>query len=133
MQELSPDPSDSSLRGLPKYYGQFDKELSTASSNGSSLIVAPVPDVAYNVELHYLYQPTSLVTDTTGTWLSTNARDALLYGCIADAYTFLKGEPDLLQVYERRYAQEIAKLKNRAEARGRKDEYRYDSLRKPIQ
>ena len=76
--------------------------------------MAPVPDVAYNVELHYLYQPTSLVTDTTGTWLSTNARDALLYGCIADAYTFLKGEPDLLQVYERRYAQEIAKLKNRA-------------------
>ena len=133
MQEFSPDPSDSSLRGLPKYYGQFDKELSTASSNGSSLIVAPVPDVAYNVELHYLYQPTSLVTDTTGTWLSTNARDALLYGCIADAYTFLKGEPDLLQVYERRYAQEIAKLKNRAEARGRKDEYRYASLRKPIQ
>jgi hypothetical protein len=133
MQEYDPDPTDSSARGLPKYYAQFDKDLSTASDNGSTFIVAPVPDSNYNVELHYLYEPTSLVTDTTGTWLSQNARDALLYGCLVDAYTFSKGEPDLLQVYERRYNQEVAKLKNRAEARGRRDEYRYDELRRPVQ
>ena len=70
-----------------------------------------------------------MVTDTTGTWLSQNARNALLYGCLAEAYTFMKGEVDLLQLYETRFNLEITRLKNRAEARGRKDEYRYDSLR----
>jgi hypothetical protein len=76
-----------------------------------------------------LHKPNSLVTDTTGTWLSQNARNALLYGCLVEAYTFMKGEIDLLQLYETRFNLEITRLKNRAEARGRKDEYRYDSLR----
>lgn len=129
MQEYSEDPTDSTLRGLPLYYADFDKELSTASNNGSTLIVSPVPDVAYNVELHYLYKPTSLVTNTTGTWLSTNARNVLLYGALVEAYTFLKGEPDILIQYEKRFQEEVARIKNRAEGRGRRDEYRYDSLR----
>tara|TARA_A100001515_G_scaffold144672_2_gene149494 strand:- start:2703 stop:3377 length:675 start_codon:yes stop_codon:yes gene_type:complete len=129
MREYSVDPTDSTLRGLPKYYGEFDKELSTASNNGSTIIVAPVPDSNYNVELHYLYKPNSLVTDTTGTWVSKNARNALLYGSLVEAYIFMKGENDLLQQYEQRFAGEINRLKNLAEARGRRDEYRYDSLR----
>tara|TARA_Y100000816_G_scaffold287017_1_gene269058 strand:- start:3194 stop:3595 length:402 start_codon:yes stop_codon:yes gene_type:complete len=129
MQEYSEDPSDSSLRGLPLYYAQFDKELSTTSSDGSTLTIAPVPDANYNVELHYLYKPTSLVSNTTGTWLSNNARNALLYAALVEAYTFLKGEPDLLVQYEKRFQEEIARLKNRAEGRSRRDEYRYDSLR----
>jgi|TARA_R100000482_G_C5125089_1_gene148212 hypothetical protein len=129
MREYSVDPTDSTLRGLPKYYGDFDKELSTASNNGSTIIVAPVPDSNYNVELHYLYKPNSLVTDTTGTWVSSNARNALLYGSLVEAYIFMKGENDLLQQYEQRFASEINRLKNLAEARGRRDEYRYDSLR----
>ena len=129
MREYTPDPTDTSLRGLPKYYGDFDKELSTASNNGSTLIVAPIPDADYSVELHYLYKPNSLVTDTTGTWLSQNARNALLYGCLYEAYTFMKGDTDLLALYENRFQQETARLKNKAEARGRKDEYRYDSIR----
>jgi len=129
MREYTPDPTDTSLRGLPKYYGDFDKELSTASNNGSTLIVAPIPDADYSVELHYLYKPNSLVTDTTGTWLSKNARNALLYGCLYEAYTFMKGDTDLLALYENRFQQETARLKNKAEARGRKDEYRYDSIR----
>jgi hypothetical protein len=129
MREYSVDPTDSTLRGLPKYYGDFDKELSTASNNGSTIIVAPVPDSNYNVELHYLYKPNSLVTDTTGTWVSNNARNALLYGSLVEAYIFMKGENDLLQQYEQRFASEINRLKNLAEARGRRDEYRYDSLR----
>ena len=132
MREYSVDPTDSTLRGLPKYYGDFDKELSTASNNGSSIIVAPVPDSNYNVELHYLYKPNSLVTDTTGTWVSSNARNALLYGSLVEAYIFMKGENDLLQQYEQRFASEINRLKNLAEARGRRDEYRYDSLRTTV-
>ena len=129
MREYSVDPTDSTLRGLPKYYGDFDKELSTASNNGSTIIVSPVPDSNYSVELHYLFKPNSLVTDTTGTWVSSNARNALLYGSLVEAYIFMKGENDLLQQYEQRFTGEINRLKNLAEARGRRDEYRYDSLR----
>jgi len=132
MREYSVDPTDSTLRGLPKYYADFDKELSTASNNGSTIIVSPVPDSNYTVELHYLYKPNSLVTDTTGTWLSSNAKNALLYGSLIEAYIFMKGEQDLLQAYEQRFASSVDRLKNRAEARGRRDEYRYDSLRTSV-
>lgn len=96
------------------------------------MVVAPVPDANYSAELNYLFKPNSLVTDTTGTWLSNNARNLLLYGCLLEGYTFMKGDADMFQVYEARYQQELARLKNRAEGRGRKDEYRYDSLRKPV-
>ena len=129
MQEFTPDITDTSLRGLPLYYADFDKEYSTSGSSGTTIVVAPLPDADYTVELHYLYRPNSLVTDTSGTWLSNNARDALLYASLVEGYTFMKGEPDLLATYENRFQQEIARLKNRAEARGRRDEYRYDSLR----
>ena len=132
MQEYTPDISDTTARGLPLYYADHDKDLSTASNNGSTLIVSPVPDADYNVELHYLFKPNSLVTDTTGTWLSNNARNALLYGSLVEAYIFMKGENDLTQQYEQRFANEISRLKNLAEARGRRDEYRYDSLRSQV-
>lgn len=132
MREYAPDPTDTSARGLPQYYADFDKELSTGSDNGSTLIVAPVPDQDYNVELHYLYEPASLTSQTTGTWLSQNARNALLYGCLVEAYTFMKGEQDMMALYENRFNQEVSRLKNLAEARGRQDEYRYDSLRTQV-
>jgi len=132
MREYSNDAVDTSERGRPLYYGDFDKELSTASSNGSTLIVSPVPDSDYSVELHYLYKPNSLTTDTTGTWISTNARNALLYGSLVEAYTFMKGDADLMQQYEQRFNLEVLRLKNQAEARGRRDEYRYDSLRSSV-
>ena len=132
MQEYTPDLNDTSLRGLPKYYADYDKAYSTSSSSGSTIALAPVPDANYTVELHYLYKPTSLVSDTSGTWLSVNARDALLYASLIEGHTFMKGEPDLLANYENRFAQEIARIKERAEARGRRDEYRYDSLRSQV-
>jgi hypothetical protein len=132
MREYAPDPTDTNSRGLPQYYADFDKELSTGSDNGSTLIVAPVPDQDYNVELHYLYEPASLTSQTSGTWLSQNARNALLYGCLVEAYTFMKGEQDMMALYENRFNQEVSRLKNLAEARGRQDEYRYDSLRTQV-
>ena len=132
MREYNIDPTDATLRGLPLYYADFDKELSTGSDNGSTLIVAPVPDSDYTVELHYLYKPVSLTSQTAGTWISDNARNALLYGSLVEAYTFMKGEQDLMVNYENRFNQEVARLKNLAEARGRRDEYRYDSLRTQV-
>jgi hypothetical protein len=115
MREFIVDPTDSTLRALPRYYADFDKELSTASNNGSTIIVSPVPDANYSVELHYLYRPNSL-----------------LYGSLVEANIFLKGESDMQQQYEQRFMTEISRLKNLAEARGRKDEYRYDSLRSTV-
>jgi len=132
MRAYSDDAVAESERGKPLYYADFDKQLSTGVDNGSTLIVSPVPDLDYNVELHYLYMPTSLTSTTTGTWLSKNARNALLYGCLVEAYTFMKGDADLMQLYDQRFNLEVLRLKNQAEARGRKDEYRYDSLRSPV-
>jgi len=132
MREYSPDPTATSERGRPLYYADFDKELSTGSDNGSTLIVSPVPDQDYNVELHYLYEPASLTSQTSGTWISQNARNALLYGCLVEAYTFMKGDADMMNLYEKRFNLEILRLKNQAEARGRRDEYRYDSLRTSV-
>ena len=129
MQEYTVDPTDSSLRGKPLYYADYDKELSTASSNGSTLVLAPVPDSNYTVELQYIYKPASLVSSTTGTWLSQNSRNGLLFACLSEAYLFMKGDAQLQEQYERRFQEEISRLKNRAEGRGRRDEYRYDSLR----
>ena len=133
MREYSVDPTDSTLRGLPKYYGDFDKELSTASNNGSTIIVAPVPDSNYNVELHYLYKPNSLVTDTTGTWVSSNARNALLYGSLVEAYIFMKGENDLLQLYTARFTEAISRLKIYGEAQENTDAFREGLVRVPKQ
>jgi hypothetical protein len=132
MREYTPDPTATSERGRPLYYADFDKELSTGSDNGSTLIVAPVPDQDYNVELHYLYDPSSLTSQTSGTWISQNARNALLYGCLVEAYTFMKGDADMMNLYEKRFNLDILRLKNQAEARGRRDEYRYDSLRTSV-
>ena len=129
MREYSNDAVATSERGRPLYYADFDKELSTAANNGSTLIVSPVPDENYEVELHYLHKPTSLTSQTTGTWISKNARNALLYGSLIEASTFMKSEPEMQVLYESRFGQEIQRLKNMAEARGRKDEYRYDSVR----
>ena len=132
MQEYVPDITDTSLRGLPLYYADFDKELTTESS-GTSIVLAPVPDINYNVELQYLYRPISLVTNTTGTYLSQNARESMIYGSLVEAYTFMKGEQDLLATYEKRFIESIDRFKkNRAEGRGRRDEYRYDSLRSQV-
>ena len=124
MREYSVDPTDSTLRGLPKYYADFDKELSTASNNGSTIIVSPVPDANYTVELHYLYKPNSLVTDTTGTWLSNNARNALLYGSLIEAYIFMKGEQDMMAMYDKRFAESLQGLKMLGEAKETTQNYR---------
>ena len=123
MQEYAPDPTDTTARGLPLYYGDFDKDLHTGLKE-STIIVAPVPDQSYEVELHYLYKPNSLVTDTTGTWMSEHARNALLYGCLVEAYTFMKGEQDVVQNYNNLYLQYMERLKDLGEARENTDGYR---------
>ena len=101
--------------GVPRYYAIFDND---------TIMVAPTPNSNYPVELHYFYEPPSIVTDTDGTWLSENAESALLYGCLLEAYTYLKGEADLIALYAGRYKEAIEALRVIGEGRNRSDTYR---------
>ena len=107
----------STTTGLPKYYARFDE---------NNFILAPTPNSAYTIELHYFYRPTSLTAGADGgtTWLSTNAPFALLYGSLVEAYSFMKGEPDVLQNYNGLYTQYLERLKDLGEARENTDGYR---------
>tara|TARA_R100000388_G_scaffold59512_1_gene43824 strand:+ start:34 stop:681 length:648 start_codon:yes stop_codon:yes gene_type:complete len=103
--------------GLPKYYARFDVE---------NFILAPTPNSNYAIELHYYYRPTSLTAgaDSGTTWISTNAPFALLYGSLIEAYTFMKGEPDIIQNYNGLYQQYLERLKDLGEARENTDSYK---------
>jgi hypothetical protein len=110
------NPNNSST-GAPRYYAQFDIE---------NFILGPTPDAAYDVELHYFYRPASLTSggDSGTTWLSTNASVALLYGSLIEAYTFMKGEADLVQNYTQRFTEALSRVKNFGESQEVTDAYR---------
>jgi hypothetical protein len=108
---------DAGINTTPKYYSVFDV---------NNFIVGPTPNLAYDVELHYYYRPASITAGAaSGTsWLSENAPNALLYGSLVEAYTYMKGEQDMMQLYEQRFAQEMQRLKDLGEARENSDAYR---------
>ena len=100
IREVSPDVT---VTGVPKYYGIFDD---------SNFILGPTPNSNYFVELHYLYKPLSISVDPSGTsWLGTNAENSLLYGSLIEAYTYLKGDPDLMSLYQSKFDESLAQLK----------------------
>tara|TARA_Y100001938_G_scaffold145137_1_gene221171 strand:+ start:608 stop:1249 length:642 start_codon:yes stop_codon:yes gene_type:complete len=113
---------NSATTSAPKHYALFDD---------SSFIIGPTPDSNYTVELHYFYSPDSITAgaDSGTTWLSTNAKNTLLYGSILEGYTYMKGEPDLMALYEKRYEQALARLKELGEAENTRDAYRDDQYR----
>ncbi len=122
LQDYTPNPATT---GTPEYYADWDD---------TTFLIAPTPDDDYSVELHYFFRPTSITTASSGTsWLGDNAELALLYGALVEAYTFMKGEPDLLKQYNDRYIEAIQTLKNFGEGKQTQDEYRYDSIRRPVQ
>ena len=105
---------NSSTEGTPKYYGIFASD---------TFIVGPTPDADYVTELHYYYEPESIVTSSKS-WLGTNADTALLYGALVEAYTYMKGDADMMQLYQQRYQEALDLLKLQAEGRLTGDEYR---------
>ena len=122
LQEFHPNPSST---GTPRFYASFDV---------NNFIIAPTPNSNFNVEVHYYYRPASLTTDNSGsTWISTNAPDALLYATLIEAYTFMKGENDLLQLYTARFTEAISRLKIYGEAQENTDAYREGLVRIPKQ
>lgn len=106
----------STAQGVPKYYGIFDD---------ANFIIGPTPNANFAVELHYLYKPASITTDPSGTsWLGTNAENALLYGALIEAYVYLKGDPDMMSLYQSKFDESLAQLKILGEGYNTTDNYR---------
>jgi hypothetical protein len=116
----------SSATGLPKHYAIFGP--STLDSTELSFILGPTPDSNYTVELHFYYYPESIVTAGTS-WLGDNFDSVLLYGTICEAYTYMKGEADMVKLAQDRYVQAIALYKNLADGKQRGDAFRDGQLR----
>ena len=114
VQEFNPDASDT---GEPRYFAQFDID---------NFILAPTPDANYEIELHYFYRPVSLTAgaDSGTTWLSINAELTLLYGALVEAYIYMKGEPDMMALYNQRFQESLVALKMFGEAKEVTQDYR---------
>jgi hypothetical protein len=117
---------DATTTGNPRFYAVFDVD---------NFILGPTPDSAYAVELHYFYRPASLTAGSGSgtTWLSENAEIAMLYGSLMEAYIYMKGEPDMMQQYEKRFMESIQGLKMFGEAKEVTDEYRTGKVIRPKQ
>jgi hypothetical protein len=114
-----PQPTDT---GLPVYYALFDQ---------NTFILGPTPDASYSMELHYYYYPASIV-DTGTTWLGDNFDSTLLYGALLEAYTYMKGEPDIISGYQKRYDDAMFLLKQLGDGKNRRDSYRNGQVRVPV-
>ena len=122
MREAYPDPA---VTGLPKYYSQFVGD--SAGSPPGYFLVGPTPDANYDIELQYYFDPPSIVTAGTS-WLGENGAPALLYGALIEAYTFMKGDADMMAIYKGRYDEALAQL-GIIDVRSKRDSYRDGDLR----
>jgi hypothetical protein len=120
-------------RGMPKYYAQFGGATAVSDTTSGRYMFAPVPDAAYTFQTHFNAKPTSLVTDTSGTWLSLNFPNGFLYATLVEAFSFLKGPMDMLTLYENRYKQELEKFAAEQIGRRRRDDYTDGTIRIPIE
>lgn len=129
IRQAYPVPTDT---GIPKYYALFGPKVSGGSvTNELSFILGPTPNAAYSVELHYYYYPESIVTSNS-TWLGDNFDSVLLYGSLVEAYTFMKGEADLISFYDGKYKEALALAKRLGDGLERQDAYRSGQYRQPV-
>lgn len=126
IRQVYPDPT---YQATPYAYALFD-----ADANTTNILMGPTPDQSYACELNYFYKPVSLTVDTTGTWLSENAYDTLLYGSLSEAANWMKktaGIDTMGDTYEARFGTALQTLKTLGQSRDRKDVYRGGELRGP--
>ena len=119
IREAFPNPTST---GTPTHYALF---------SDVSFIVGPPPDQNYEAELHYFYYPETIIT-AGNSWLGDNYDSALLYGCLIEAHIFMKGEADMIALYEKMYLQSIGLLKNLADGKLREDTYRSGQYRQEV-
>lgn len=131
IREAYPTPTDT---GTPKYYALFGPTVAGATaSNELSFILGPTPDATYSAELHYYYYPESITTVASGqTWLGDNFDSVLLYGSLVEAYTFMKGEQDMMALYNQKYMEAIVLAKRLADGLERQDAYRSGQFRQAV-
>jgi hypothetical protein len=118
--------------GIPKYYALFGPTTSNYTiTTELSFILGPTPDASYSVELHYYYYPSSITagTSTTATWLSENFDTVLLYGSLVEAYTYMKGEQDIIGLYDGKYKEALALASRLGDGLERSDAYRSGQFR----
>jgi hypothetical protein len=129
IREAYPGPTST---GTPKYYALFGPTVSSgAISNELSFILGPTPDATYSAELHYYYYPESITTAVT-TWLGDNFDTVLLYGSLVEAYTFMKGEADLIALYDGKYKEALILAKRLGDGMERQDAYRSGQYRQAV-
>jgi hypothetical protein len=119
VRQAYPNPTD---KGVPKYYAQFD---------ANTFILGPTPDDTYSVELHYYYYPVSITIAGTS-WVGDNFDSVLLYGSLVEAYTYMKGEADLMSLYNTKFGEALMLLKRLGDGLDRRDAYRSGQVRVPV-
>lgn len=131
IRQAYPTPTDTAI---PKYYALFGPTVSGVTiSNELSFILGPTPDAVYTIELHYYYYPESITTVTSGqTWLGDNFDSVLLYGSLVEAYTFMKGEVDIIAGYDMKYKEALALAKRLGDGMERQDAYRSGQYRQAV-
>ena len=129
MREAYPNPTST---GTPKYYALFGPTVSGSTiSNELSFILGPTPDTTYSAELHYYYYPESITTAVT-TWLGDNFDTVLLYGSLVEAYTYMKGEQDMMALYDGKYKEALGLAKRLGDGMERQDAYRSGQYRQAV-
>ena len=121
IRQAYPNPND---QGLPAHYALFGPAIvNSAITNELTFILGPTPDSTYTVELHFYYYPESIVTSVTS-WLGDNFDSVLLYGALMEAYTFMKGEADMLALYEAKYKEALGLARKLGNGMEMQDQYR---------
>ena len=129
IRQAYPTPTDT---GLPRYYALFGpKVVGGTISNELTFIIGPTPDASYHVELHYYYYPESIVTANTS-WLGDNFDSVLLYGSLVEAYTYMKGEADMMALYNQKYQEALGLAKRLGDGMERQDAYRSGQYRQKV-
>ena len=128
IRQAYPNPTDTAI---PKYYALFGPSYS--NSDELSFILGPTPDAAYTVELHYFFYPESITVSADGrTWLGDNFDSVFLYGSLVEAYTFMKGEADMVQLYNTKYMEALSMAKRLGDGLERQDAYRSGQYRQAV-
>lgn len=126
IREAYPNPLQ---RATPKYYAIFGPNINNV--NELTFIVGPTPDVEYKAELHFYFYPESIVTAGTS-WLGDNFDSVLLYGSLVEAYTWMKGEQDMMAVYDSKFKEAVGLLKNLGDGKQRGDAYLDGQVKLPV-
>ena len=128
IREAYPIPSST---GTPKYYALFGPDSTNAKE--LTFILGPSPDAIYNVELHYFFYPESITTAASGqTWLGDNFDPVLLYGSLVEAYAYMKGETDMMALYDGKYKEALVLAKRLGDGLERQDAFRSGQYRQPV-